>query len=122
MLTFSQRFAVNDIGVVEDSNGKAHIAFDTGKESYANIIGDAVRTLVGELQLDIERGIPYLETVFNSPRDVELWKHYVRKAVEEFDFVESIDSFHTEWDASKELLSYRMEITTTEGTVEVTNG
>lgn len=122
MLTFSQRFAVNDIGVVEDSSGKAHIAFDTGKESYANIISDAVRTLVGELQLDIDRGIPYLETVFNSPKDVELWKHYVRKAVEEFDFVESIDSFRTEWDASKNLLSYRMEITTTEGTVEVTNG
>lgn len=99
-----------------------HISFVTDKESFANIIGDAVRTLVGELQLDIERGIPYLETVFNSPRDIELWKHYVRKTVEEFDFVVSIDSFITEWDAANNLLKYSLRITTTKGEVEVSNG
>lgn len=120
MLTFSQRFAVNDIGVVEDSNGKAYIAFATGKESYANIIGDAVRTFLGELQLDIEAGIPYLETVFDTPNDIDLWKYNVSRVVEDFPFVVSIDLFHTEFEASSNKLIYRMEVTTDDGVIEIT--
>ena len=30
-----------------------------GVEAYAVIIGDAIRTVRGELQLDTERGVPY---------------------------------------------------------------
>ena len=31
-----------------------------GVEAYAVVIGDAIRTVRGELQLDTERGVPYL--------------------------------------------------------------
>jgi hypothetical protein len=121
MLTFSQNKQTNDIETVVGANGKGHISFVTDKESFANIISDALRTLQGELQLDVEAGIPYLETIFESNNNIELWKHRVREVVDGFDFVESIDSFTTEWDVSKNLLKYNLRITTTKGEVEVSN-
>lgn len=121
MTAFSQRFGAHDIGVYTAPDGNDYIEFASGKEAYAHIIGDAVRTLTGELQLNVEAGIPYLDTVFSSVQDLDLWKHYVRTTVDGYDFVVSIDSFTAQWDAESGVLTYRMEITTTDGLVEVTN-
>lgn len=80
----------NDIYLV---NGD--IATADGSEARTQIISAALRTRRGELQLDIERGIPYFETIFQSgdKSRIQLWEAFVRKTVNEFDFVKSIKSF-----------------------------
>ena len=94
------------------------IRTDDGVEAYAVIIGDAIRTVRGELQLDTERGIPYFETVFKSVNGIDIWKNDVRKRVLEFPFVRSIDSFDVSYANRK--LEYTMRLTTDAGDVTVT--
>ena len=89
-----------------------------GVEAYAVIIGDAIRTVRGELQLDTERGVPYFETVFKSVNGIDIWKNDVRKRMLEFPFVESIDSFDVSYANRK--LEYTMHLTTDAGDVTVT--
>ena len=89
-----------------------------GVEAYAVVIGNAIRTVRGELQLDTERGVPYFETVFKSVNGIDIWKNDVRKRVLEFPFVKSIDSFDVSYDNRK--LEYTMHLTTDAGDVTVT--
>ena len=89
-----------------------------GVEAYAVVIGDAIRTVRGELQLDAERGVPYFETVFKSVNGIDIWKNDVRKRVLEFPFVKSIDSFDVSYANRK--LEYTMRLTTDAGDVTVT--
>ena len=118
MLTFSQNRQTNDIETVAGTNGKKHISFSTGKESFANIIGDTVRTVCGELQLDVNRGVPYFETVFKSVNGIDIWKNDVRKIVNGLSFVKSIVSFDVSYANGK--LEYTMHLTTDAGDVTVT--
>ena len=119
MLTFSQNRQTNDIETVAGTNGKKHISFSTGKESIANIIGDTVRTVCGELQLDVNRGVPYFETVFKSVNGIDIWKNDVRKIVNGLSFVKSIVSFDVSWDPLNRKLNYEMVVETDEGKVTV---
>ena len=89
-----------------------------GVEAYAVVIGDAIRTVRGELQLDTERGVPYFETVFKSVNGIDIWKNDFLKRVLEFPFVKSIDSFDVSYANRK--LEYTMRLTTDAGDVTVT--
>ena len=121
MTTFSQNPATNDIETHAVTIGgvtKHYLSFDTGKQAYADIIGDTIRTVSGELQLDVNRGVPYFETVFKSANGIDIWKNDVRKRVLEFPFVKSIDSFDVSYANRK--LEYTMHLTTDAGDVTVT--
>ena len=89
-----------------------------GVGAYAIVIGDAIRTVRGELQLVIERGVPYFETVFKSVNGIDIWKNDVRKRGLEFPFVKSIDSFDVSY--ANRRLEYTMRLTTDAGDVTVT--
>ena len=121
MTTFSQNPATNDIethAVTVGGVTKRYLSFNTGKQAYADIIGDTIRTVSGELQLDVNRGVPYFETVFKSVNGIDIWKNDVRKRVLEFPFVKSIDSFDVSYANRK--LEYTMRLTTDAGDVTVT--
>ena len=121
MTTFSQNPETNDIethAVTVGGVTKRYLSFNDGKQAYADIIGDAIRTVRGELQLDTERGVPYFETVFKSANGIDIWKNDVRKRVLEFPFVKSIDSFDVSYANRK--LEYTMHLTTDAGDVTVT--
>ena len=121
MTTFSQNPKTNDIethAVTVGGVTKRYLSFNNGKQAYADIIGDAIRTVRGELQLDTEKGIPYFETVFKSVNGIDIWKNDVRKRVLEFPFVKSIDSFDVAYANRK--LEYTMHLTTDAGDVTVT--
>ena len=121
MTTFSQNPATNDIETHAVTIGgvtKRYLSFNTGKQAYADIIGDTIRTVSGELQLDVNRGVPYFETVFKSANGIDIWKNDVRKRVLEFPFVKSIDSFDVSYANRK--LEYTMHLTTDAGDVTVT--
>ena len=121
MTTFSQNPATNDIETHAVTIGgvtKRYLSFNTGKQAYADIIGDTIRTVSGELQLDVNRGVPYFETVFKSVNGIDIWKNDVRKRVLKFPFVKSIDSFDVSYANRK--LEYTMHLTTDAGDVTVT--
>ena len=90
-----------------------------GVEAYAIIIGDTIRTVRGELQLDTDRGVPYFETVFKSVNGIDIWKNDVRKIVNGLSFVKSIVSFDVSWDPVSRKLNYEMVVETDEGEVTV---
>lgn len=90
-----------------------------GVEAYAIIIGDTIRTVRGELQLDTERGVPYFETVFKSVNGIDIWKNDVRKIVNGLSFVKSIVSFDVSWNPISRKLNYEMVVETDDGEVTV---
>ena len=114
MKTFSQD-SHNDIRIGSDCQ------FDTvdGLDAYSTVIADVVRTVRGELQLDMERGVPYFETVFKSINGIDIWKSEVRKTVLALSFVRSIDSFSASWKTENHILSYSMTVSTDNGTVTI---
>ncbi len=121
MTTLAQNPATNDIethAVTVGGVTKRYLSFNTGKQAYADIIGDTIRTVSGELQLDVNRGVPYFETVFKSVNGIDIWKDDVRKRILEFPFVKSIDSFDVSYANRK--LEYAMRLTTDAGNVTVT--
>ena len=90
-----------------------------GKEAYAKVIADVVRTCRGELQLDTGAGVPYFETVFDSVNGIDIWKSEVRKRVLALSIVRSIDSFGASWNTENRILSYSMTVSTDNGTVTI---
>ena len=108
-----------------DSNGDLYLttggmlAVAAENEAYAHIIEECVRTLPGELQLDLDYGIPYQTTVWEGAREIDDWKVEVRTLVEELDFVVSVVSLAAEFDAAQKRLNYEMTVETDEGLVEI---
>ena len=102
----------NDIYLV---NGD--IATTEGDTAKTQIVSAAIRTRMGELQLDTKRGIPYFDTIFRSGNstNVQLWEAYVRKTVNEFDFIQSIESFDYEIDYTTGTIRYTLVAKSTEG-------
>lgn len=90
-----------------DSNGLLATAVD--RAACAHIIADAIRTLEGELQLDLDAGIPYERTVWQSVGGIPLWKHYVTTRVLAFPFVDSIQSLEVNVSSNREM-SYRLVV------------
>jgi hypothetical protein len=86
------------------------LATTEGKNARTQIISAAIRTRRGELNLDVERGIPYFDTIFKSAsrQNVQLWEAFVRKTVNDFDFVKSIMSFDYEIDYQTGVVKYKL--------------
>ena len=103
-----------DIGLDESGD----FAFSSGLSAYADIIADKVRTLEGEMQLDVEGGIPYQRTIWNNMSELDVWKIYVRQAISTLPFVKSIVSFSTNVSGGK-ILPYVLEVETDIGSVTV---
>lgn len=92
-------------------------AVNSGVDAYGTVVSSAIKTYRGELQLDIERGIPYFETVFDSVNGIDIWKSEVHRRILEFPFVKSIDSFDASYSGGK--LSYSISISTDGGVVNI---
>ena len=90
-----------------------------GIEAVSQITENVVRCQKGELQFDIERGVPYLETIFASGRaDVDIWKSYMIDAIDGVDGVRSVTSFDIEIEG--DVLKYTAQIETIYGTATIT--
>lgn len=120
MKAFRQKNGNNDIYLNETATvvrqgieiPVMEIAMATDKNAYAYIIGDAIRTVKGELQLDTENGIPYFATVFDRSDKLNIWRHYVEKKILGFDFVTGISQFNAEIIGDDRMLKYDMIVET----------
>lgn len=115
MTTLSQN-ASNDIYLTSDGD----FAMSEGQESYGLILADAVRTLRGEIQLDVSIGIPYETTVWHSRGRLAMWKHYVKDTIGRYAFVTGIHRFDASVD-DKGVLNYDIVIGTDKGDVTVSS-
>lgn len=117
MKTFAQTSGTNDI--IFDSSG--NLLLSEGKQSYTDIIGDRLRTLRGECQLNENRGLPYLETVFLSSSRLDIWKHYAKQEVEALSFVRAIISFNASYSPTRKELKFDLIVETDQGAVTVSS-
>lgn len=109
---------LKQIGSTEDiffENGDLALAH--GKEAYGIIISDAIRTLLGEIQLNIEEGIDYFGTVFENINGIPMWRSAVRKKILSYPFVKSIGEIRSE--IVDHTLKYSIDIYTDEGEVSI---
>ena len=117
MKSFRQTAETHDIYLDPDSDVFAFAMADD-KNAYAYIIGDAIRTVKGEIQLDTELGIPYFATVFDRSDKLNIWKHFVNKKILAYDFVTGITKFDAEI-IDKDVIHYDMIVETIDGSVNV---
>lgn len=115
MTTLYQNPDTYDIEVGKDGQLKTV----SGKDAYALIISDALRTIQGEYIFDINLGIPYLQTVLGQKYGADEWIAYVQSRVLEFDFVNSITSFSYRYDNATKSILYDMTVLTDLGTLEI---
>jgi hypothetical protein len=107
---------INDISFV---NGD--FTYVEGKDAYAVFIESAILTRLGELQYDINRGVPYFSTVFDSRNNLSLFEAYIRKTILDFSFVTQIKELVLSQPNDIHTLTYRAVIETDEGIVSISN-
>ena len=112
--TLDEGGAINDIRI-DPATGD--LAFVKGKDAYAVIIADAVRT--GELQYNPGYGIPYFSTVFASVGLRGIWRSCVSEMVHSMPFVKSIGRLDVSFDTITKKLSYSLEVTTDDGEMTI---
>lgn len=96
-----------------------NIALASGKEAYAQIVNAKMRTTLGELQLDMRKGLPYFETVFSNAALLDIWRASAVEMLEALPFVISVDSFICQIEGN--VVKYTSEIRTDSGVIQ-TNG
>lgn len=104
------RDAKNDLYL--DGNGQIATVQDT--EATAQIVDARVKTLRGEMQLNVGRGIPYFATIMQSKRFLPYWEGEMRSVILQCPGVRDILSFR--YSTSGENLSYLAQVRTTFGT------
>lgn len=98
-------------------NGQNQVATGSDNEAIAQIVINALRTIKGELQLNIDSGVPYFETIFNKNPDIQLWQGFMIEEAEKIDGVIKVDSMDITIDDDQ--LSYEMKIKTIYGEISV---
>lgn len=98
-------------------DGSGNIALVSGLEAYAQIINAKMRTSLGELQLSMEKGVPYFQTVFSDKSMVPIWQNAVEEMLLKIPFVKEITLFDCKYEG--DVLKYTAEIRTDNGTVTI---
>ena len=98
-----------------DANGD--IALAVGMEAYAQIVNAKMRTVLGELPMDVNGGLPYFQTIFKDSSMVDVFEAEAIKMLEGIDFVSSVESFTCE--VRGDVLYYTAEIVTDKGAMTV---
>jgi hypothetical protein len=98
-------------------DGNNNIAMKKDINAIADIVLNKVRTNLGELQFNIDLGIPYFTTIFTSTPNFDLWQKFVEDSALSLDNVIEIVSFSKE--INNYVLSYSMTIKTDFGSVTV---
>lgn len=92
-----------------------NLAIKSKEDALLDIITNVVRTRKYEIQYDMNKGIPYFETIFSDTGLLGLWRSYVIQEIENVDGVISIESLIYSLDESNKKLSYTCQIRTIYG-------
>lgn len=92
-----------------------NLAIKSEEDALLDIITNVVRTRKYEIQYDMNKGIPYFETIFSDTGLLGLWRSYVIQEIENVDGVISIENLIYSLDESNKKLSYTCQIRTIYG-------
>lgn len=98
-------------------DGNNNIAMKKDINAIADIILNKVRTNLGELQFNIDLGIPYFTTIFTSTPNFDLWQKFVEDSALSLDNVTEIVDFNKT--IQNNTLTYSMTINTNLGVITV---
>ena len=104
VLTIATSKDNNDIYL--DGNNNIVVAED--KDALSNVIRNVVLTDRGELQFNLNYGIPYFSTIFSSGANLPMWKYYVIDAVSSLDFISGV--VNMDYNVSDGVLSYSITV------------
>lgn len=90
-------------------------------EAVLAVVKNVVQTHKFELQLDVQRGIPYMSTIFESATLVAIWQSKMIEAIEDVDNVNFVELFNATYDRKTKVLHYECRISTTFGTGALSN-
>lgn len=113
MRTLATTTDTNDIFL--NSNGDLEVIQNA--EAVANICLNKVRTLQGELLLNTQFGIPYLDILYSAVPNIDLFRFQLRKIITNTENVVAISNL--EMTIENNILNYRATIKTTYGEAEV---
>lgn len=94
-----------------------NIALVYGKDAYAQIVNAKMRTILGEMPLDVNGGLPYFQTIFKDANLLNVFESEVIKMLQSLDFVTEVKSF--DCNVEDGVLYYTAEIITDNGEMNV---
>ena len=92
-----------------------NLAIKSDEEALLDIITNVIRTKRYELQYDMNKGIPYFETIFANTGLLGLWRSYVIDELERVEGVVSVESLIYSLDEDSKKISYTCQLRTKYG-------
>lgn len=96
-----------------DDNG--NLAIKSDEQALLDILTNRIRTKKYEVQYDMNKGVPYFETIFANTGLLGLWRSYVIEEIERTSGVISVESLLYSLDEGNKKLSYTCKIRTIYG-------
>lgn len=96
-----------------DDNG--NLAIKSDEQALLDILTNRIRTKKYEVQYDMNKGVPYFETIFANTGLLGLWRSYVIEEIERTSGVISVESLLYSLDEGTKKLSYTCQIRTIYG-------
>lgn len=96
-----------------DDNG--NLAIKSDEQAILDILTNRIRTKKYEVQYDMNKGVPYFETIFANTGLLGLWRSYVIEEIERTPGVISVESLLYSLDEGNKKLSYTCQIRTNYG-------
>lgn len=112
-LTIATNAENNDIYM----DGLNDLAMSEDKYALANIVKNRQLTVTGELQYNLDAGIPYFATVFASPADLRMFEAFIVADAETVPGINRVEHFSAEREG--ELVKFTMELSSVLGSVTV---
>lgn len=94
---------------------KNNLAIKTGEEALLDVLNNVIRTRKYELQYDMNKGVPYFETIFSDSGLLGLWRSYLIQTIENVNGVISVESLTYSLDEGSKKISYTCQIRTIYG-------
>lgn len=92
-----------------------NLAVKSDEQALLDILANRIRTKKYEIQYDMNKGVPYFETIFANTGLLGLWRSYVIEEVERTSGVISVESLLYSLDEGTKKLSYTCQIRTIYG-------
>lgn len=103
----------NDIYLTPSGN----LALKRDLEAMGDIFINKSQTVRGELQFNTEKGIDFLNTIFNSPSEPELFQAQLIEQIEDTDETQNVYSYTS--NLKDGIYSYTADITTSYGNISL---
>ena len=108
---------INDIVLVEGKDRKKDLKMSEDLDALQILVKNVELTNRFELQYNMEKGIPYMQTIFQDSTRVSLWASYVQEAILGIEGVRDISFFDVKYIPETKTLNFIAGINTNFGEV-----